>query len=259
MTNQTRKSTIRLIFILATIFPFFAPAVALAVVCGRAASEAELALCANPQLMLADAKLNRLYTTVYGALPEPLRKRLRDGQRAWIVSRDRNCFEPRCVENAIAERRDILTALSARISDANGNLMDLNGIWLEGTWQVGSILPSEMVAAADLPLPGSVLSFRPGEVCINGVCSTFAIERQDLADGPGREVLPALLGKPSTAPYYLVYINGRASYALTSGPDGVLVALSPGCAKIGNLCTFLQQSWTPKSAESALHQKSAGP
>jgi uncharacterized protein YecT (DUF1311 family) len=224
--------------------------------CRHSTSGAERIICATPALRAADTEMNALYATVRAALRKPLDTALHDGQRIWLRARDHDCADAACLAARIADRRAILAALAARISEANPTLQDVTAVWLEGIWRIDPPTPASLQQAVSLPGAGETLSFRPGELCRAGSCGDFGLEPQTLADGPGREGIPAQLGLSPATPFYLAYIDGKAAYGLVASPTGGIIALTQGCAPAGTSCTIVRQTWRPDPG-AALHVATA--
>ncbi|MBV9459895.1 MAG: DUF1311 domain-containing protein, partial [Bradyrhizobium sp.] len=68
---------------------------ALAIDCGRAASETEKAICANAEARAADQKLGEAFNRLRNLLPDDQRNDLRVSQIEWIRQRDADCLAGR--------------------------------------------------------------------------------------------------------------------------------------------------------------------
>ncbi|GAC1341678.1 MAG: hypothetical protein NVSMB18_14240 [Acetobacteraceae bacterium] len=225
--------------------------------CRRPTTASERQICATPELRATAAAIDQLYATVRQAARPNLRAPLQEGQRRWLAALDRGCARAACWSQRLIERRAILASLEARVSEANPVLFDLDSVWLEGEWRVASRLPPGLEPASALPPPGTV-SFRPGEQCRGDRCVAFGLEPQRLDAGPGRSALAGQLGLPGTTPFVLTYVGGAASYGLVPGPNGEMLAVTPGCAPSGSECRFMTQVWTPVTPDAALHRARAG-
>ena len=226
--------------------------------CRQVAVTAEKAICASPNLRAIDSELNRLYGIVRNAAGT-LRPALVASQRAWVSARDHDCTDAACLAPRLRDRVALLGALSARVSDVNPTLPDLTAVWLSGTWRPETPEPPNLRGASDLPPADTSLLFHPGEMCVDGRCAPFGLEPQALTDGPGRDHLPAALGIASDTPFYLAYIDGKATYGLVPMPNGSLLAVSPGCAPAGSPCGTVRQVWRGDSADAALIRRPAAP
>ncbi len=86
--------------------------------CGKAATQVEKAVCAEPELKALDDRMSALYSDVRGLSREAERKMLARSQKNWIAEREANCPQPgtdisACITSTTAERIALFEAKPA--------------------------------------------------------------------------------------------------------------------------------------------------
>src|SRR5215471_1881126 len=79
--------------------------------CGKATSPTEKKICADTNLSKADTDLMNVYKQAISVAPD--RKTLKEGQKAWLKSRD-TCPDSACIQKAYQER---ISELQKMVSD----------------------------------------------------------------------------------------------------------------------------------------------
>lgn len=228
--------------------------------CSRARRADERAICASADLRRLDSEIAAAYAQALGNSGPAARKALSRAQRDWVSAR--NCTGD-CLTARMTQRNDALRAFAASGSDRNPAGAALATAWLVGTYVVerpvalgGLSAPN----AAGGPEPaGQTMTLSAGKLCVEGRCSDFGLSPQPLADGPGRDKLPALLGLPADAPAFSIVRNGEAVGLLAAGANGAVFALSNACASDRTTCGWVRQDWTRTSGEGLVRAKLGKP
>ena len=223
--------------------------------CTKARSASEHTICTDAELRRLDAAIAADFDEALEATAGRTRQALLDQQRAWVHQRDQACrADTECLRTSYRARLAALDALTARISPGNPTLSDATSVALLGSWKIDGYLvpsaPGRQVSAAEtpaeLPVPGSTITGRPGKLCsADGECRPFGLDRQKLDEA-------SALHLPSETPLYVAYLSGKSVYGLIPRPDGSLLAEFLLCDKSYTSCVQAFQVWKPASPDAAV-------
>ena len=249
-------------------FALAAPAMADGIMCARAVTAADRAVCATPALRRADGDLTNAYLSVRDATRGRLRAELVAQQRRWLGDRDRLCptAASACLGGLYRRRTDMLNALDARVENGDPELHSLDAPALLGTWTVAGYrvptAPTRPVPPAALPpfMPatGGTITAAPGRLCSPvGECVDFGLERTTLAALGADDAAYAALGLPATTAAYAATRGHGIGYTLLALPDRTLLASFDLCKPGAHDCVTAFQVWRPASKDARIEDLSA--